>query len=54
MTTFYDHLKNHPHAKADALRQAQLAVMKQSTTDASLSSRLAHPSYWAPFVLISH
>jgi CHAT domain-containing protein len=54
MTAFYDHLKTTPYAKADALRQAQLAVMKQSTTEASPSSTLAHPSYWAPFVLISH
>jgi CHAT domain-containing protein len=54
MTAFYDHLKTTPHAKADALRQAQLAIMKQSTTEASLSSTPAHPSYWAPFVLISH
>ncbi len=53
MTTFYNHLKTHPHAKADALRQAQLAVMKQGTTDAALPSTLAHPSHWAPFVLIS-
>lgn len=54
MTAFYNHLKTKPTAKADALRQAQLDIMKQDATGTSRSSTLADPSSWAPFVLISH
>jgi len=53
MTTFYNYLKTHPHAKADALRQAQLAIMNRAPP-VTVSATLDHPAYWAPFVLISH
>jgi CHAT domain-containing protein len=41
---FYRHLKNGTGTKAQALRQAQLELIH--------SGKLAHPYYWAPFVLV--
>lgn len=46
MTTFYDALTNPAIAKAAALRQAQLSILK----DQEKSS----PYYWAPYVLVGN
>ena len=56
--------------KAEALRQAQLALLRGATTDARTSTRrglgderiapgsngapYAHPYFWAPFILIGN
>lgn len=42
MTQFYRHLKDGQRSKADALRQAQLELIRAG----------AHPYFWAPFVLV--
>jgi CHAT domain-containing protein len=44
MVRFYRHLKNGQPSKAEALRQAQLELIRHGT--------FAHPYYWAPFVLV--
>jgi CHAT domain-containing protein len=44
MVRFYGHLKNGKRSKADALRQAQLEMIRQG--------QFAHPFYWAPFILV--
>ncbi|HEY2933254.1 MAG TPA: CHAT domain-containing protein [Acidobacteriota bacterium] len=44
MVSFYQHLKDGTMNKAEALRQAQLKLIR--------SGRYAEPYYWAPFVLI--
>lgn len=50
MIEFYRlHQGNPDRSKAEILRQAQLNLLKGKVTD--LKSPLAHPYYWAPFVL---
>jgi CHAT domain-containing protein len=44
MTAFHRGLAGGEGAKADHLRQAGLALLRQP--------RYAHPFYWAPFVLV--
>jgi CHAT domain-containing protein len=44
MVRLYRHLKGGRMNKAEALRQAQLEVIREG--------RFAHPYYWAPFVLV--
>ncbi|MEQ9481095.1 CHAT domain-containing protein [Coleofasciculus sp. F4-SAH-05] len=46
MVKFYQELAQANVAKAEALRQAQLALLQQS--------RFRHPYYWAPFVLLGN
>ncbi|MEB3310056.1 MAG: CHAT domain-containing protein [Snowella sp.] len=46
MTEFYQAISNPETSKADALRQAQLALLR--------SPQYQHPYYWAPFVLIGN
>ncbi|MDJ0708257.1 MAG: CHAT domain-containing protein, partial [Leptolyngbyaceae cyanobacterium MO_188.B28] len=47
MVAFYQQLTQHPEiTKAEALRQAQLQLLRQSAYQ--------HPFYWAPFVLIGN
>ncbi|MBW4518840.1 MAG: CHAT domain-containing protein [Scytolyngbya sp. HA4215-MV1] len=46
MVQFYRELKQANLTKAEALRQAQLALLKQP--------RFNHPYYWAPFVLLGN
>ena len=43
---FYTQLQNPLMSKAAALRQAQLKILSEP--------RQAHPSYWAPFLLINN
>lgn len=43
---FYRQLKDKSHSKAQALREAQLALLKDE--------RYEHPSYWAPFLIIGN
>ncbi len=71
MSDFYFRwLKNPAAGKAEALRQAQLALLKgpsaapigrsqrgfevESQADAASHATYAHPFYWAPFVLIGN
>ncbi len=44
MGEFYRNLVKHNLNKTDALRKAQLALLKDG--------KFAHPFYWAPFVLV--
>ncbi|MDX2228175.1 MAG: CHAT domain-containing protein [Leptolyngbyaceae cyanobacterium bins.349] len=44
VTRFYQELANSQRSKAEALRQAQLALLKE----------LKHPFYWAPFILVGN
>ncbi len=46
MTAFYQAINKPDVTKADALRQAQLALLR--------SSKYQHPYYWAPFVLVGN
>ncbi len=46
MTAFYQELKNPDLSKADALRLAQIKVLKDP--------QFSHPFYWSPFVLIGN
>ncbi len=49
MNAFYKYLKDNPKAtKADAIRHAQKSLI------AAGNGRFAHPSYWAPFVLMGN
>jgi CHAT domain-containing protein len=43
---FYRHLRDPRVSKAEALRRAQLAVLQDE--------RLAHPAYWAPYLMIGN
>ena len=43
---FYEHLRDPASSKAIALQRAQVALVEDS--------RFAHPSYWAPFLLIGN
>jgi len=44
MDSFYQHLKDGAMSKAEALRQAQLKLIR--------AGKYAEPYYWAPFVLV--
>jgi CHAT domain-containing protein len=46
MSSFYQGLKTGAYTKAQALRQAQLALLT--------SEQYRHPSYWAPYLLIGN
>ncbi|MFG6100340.1 CHAT domain-containing protein [Leptothoe sp. ISB3NOV94-8A] len=46
MQQFYQVLTRNPTTKASALRQAQLALLK--------NPRYQHPRYWAPYVLVGN
>ncbi len=46
MSQFYDILNQSGLSKAEALRQAQLSLLR--------SSQYQHPFYWAPFVLVGN
>ncbi|HEY9874919.1 MAG TPA: CHAT domain-containing protein, partial [Candidatus Obscuribacterales bacterium] len=48
MTAFYTALKQGNISKAEALRQAQIALITRESSD------LARPYYWAPFILIGN
>ncbi len=45
MQTFYQHLLQRGVSRAQALQQAQLALLKDATYH--------HPYYWTPFLLIN-
>jgi CHAT domain-containing protein len=47
MEAFYHSLENFSESKAEALRQAQLALIQGT-------ENLNHPYYWAPFILIGN
>jgi len=46
MAKFYQELTNSQNTKSEALRRAQLAILK--------NDKFAHPYYWAAFVLIGN
>lgn len=46
MSKFYQELTSTQNTKAEALRQAQLSILQQK--------RLAHPYYWAAFILVGN
>jgi CHAT domain-containing protein/tetratricopeptide (TPR) repeat protein len=46
MTEFYRELTETPLNKSEALRQAQISLLK--------SSKFQHPFYWAPFILVGN
>ena len=64
MRRFYSELANAKVTKAQALRQAQLALLKGDASDSSegrgverteeTARRYDHPYYWAPFILIGN
>lgn len=70
MRRFYQNLSTGQMTKAEALRQAQLAMLKSNSQDnnsnrsslnyklghgeQSISRNLSHPYYWAPFILIGN
>ncbi|MFM7191257.1 MAG: CHAT domain-containing protein, partial [Microcystaceae cyanobacterium] len=43
---FYEILKNPQQSKAQAMRQAQLTLLKNSAYQ--------HPYYWGPFILVGN
>ena len=45
ISEFYTQLRNPKHSRADALRSAQIKIMRMH--------HFRHPGYWSPFVLIS-
>ena len=46
MTQFYQALKTFGISKAEALRQAQLSLLR--------SSKYQHPFYWSAFILVGN
>lgn len=52
MNAFYESLKQDNITKAEALRQAQIALINNEST--STFSNLQHPYYWASFLLIGN
>ncbi|OUL17900.1 CHAT domain-containing protein [Nostoc sp. 106C] len=60
MSAFYTLLSSGKLTKAEALRQAQIALItadsksKNNNSSIATSSGLSHPYYWAPFILIGN
>jgi CHAT domain-containing protein len=73
MNTFYSALQTGKMSKAEALRQAQIALITgdsktalsqerqslgavgiEETVPSQVTTRLSHPYYWAPFILIGN
>ncbi|MBH8553099.1 CHAT domain-containing protein [Nostocaceae cyanobacterium CENA357] len=60
MNAFYTTLSSGKFTKTEALRQAQIALItgdsqtKNPDISAAVSSNLAHPYYWASFILIGN
>ncbi len=50
MTVFYEALSSGKFTKAEALRQAQLAILAGKNVD----SALTHPYYWSAFIMIGN
>ncbi|MBD2292777.1 CHAT domain-containing protein [Anabaena sphaerica FACHB-251] len=48
MTKFYQELSNNKHTKAEILRNAQLAILRDKNT------KFSHPYYWSAFVLVGN
>ena len=56
MQKFYEfHLRDsNPLNKADALREAQLALLRKEVRSPAGDKDYAHPYFWAPFILIGN
>lgn len=55
MTHFYQQLQGGNMSKAEALRQAQLAMIRgELTVGGQAIANAAHPYYWSPFILIGN
>lgn len=55
MSDFYARwVKDPADGKAEALRQAQLALLRGPAASSPHDADYSHPFYWAPFVLIGN
>jgi CHAT domain-containing protein/tetratricopeptide (TPR) repeat protein len=54
MNAFYAKLKQGNTSRAEALRQAQLALINGATSTTNPQVSLKHPSYWSSFILIGN
>ncbi|MBW4614968.1 MAG: CHAT domain-containing protein [Desmonostoc vinosum HA7617-LM4] len=60
MSAFYTNLSSEKLTKVEALRQAQIALIKgdlkaiNQNMPIAVSGNLSHPYYWAPFILIGN
>ena len=52
VSEFYRNLRNPGMSKAEALRQAQIQLIKARESD--MNDQFEHPYYWAPFILIGN
>ena len=50
MERFYNALLSGKYTKAEALRQAQIELSQDSTSEQTFN----HPYYWTPFILIGN
>ena len=54
MNAFYSQLQNTNITKAEALRQAQIAMIKDDESQLGESKNMTHPFYWSAFILIGN
>ena len=54
MNAFYKQLKTGNFTKAEALRQAQIALINDDSSVLGGKKGITHPYYWAPFILIGN
>ena len=54
MIAFYQAIKKPGTTKAEALRQAQLSLLRSRSGDEASSPKYQHPYYWSAFVLVGN
>ena len=54
MSHFYETLSQPGVSKAEALRQAQLSLLRSRCRECEATPQYQHPFYWAPFVLVGN